>query len=467
MAVKRRTKKKGRKGGAIDPVLAVAGVGGIAAAAALPLLFSSSEGKPVDVVSSPVRNIAQSAANESARNRSAAYFNRSRNVRNYSAPRNYRGLPSVGARPADVVPSVGARPDLPGLVAGLVAPEAQGLVMNADTKFRTTTDRMKKKDDENNRNRKDTLNPPTTIDPSELIFKDPLDEQPVELRKTLSDGNCLFSAVFRALSDSRLLENIKNCNQTLDISSEQPFIKSLRNLVADTVNLDEMFDHYNSLHKATNKNSKNTLQRYLSDPSGLDPGQKKIIKQFILIDEPDKNAFDTAYKDYIRTDKNFSSDIEYLGIETLLQKCNIKLVVLSKKVDTLPVMKNGMRVIYLFNDGNWGGGVHFEYYAFRSSVYDGIQTTTRPASIIRMFPESDKNNNDGSQPTGKRASVIINPLYNKKAGRVNTRNPFYTGSNPIGNTRRKRGLGERFLNRMRKYELIEGGTRRTRNRKYK
>ena len=58
------------------------------------------------------------------------------------------------------------------------------------------------------------------------------------LGSTLSDGNCLYSAIFRSLKykDKLHLFNVKSygLNKIIDITDEKKFISSFRNFMADT-----------------------------------------------------------------------------------------------------------------------------------------------------------------------------------------------------------------------------------------
>jgi len=201
----------------------------------------------------------------------------------------------------------------------------------------------------------------------------------VHIGKTLADGNCLFSAVYRALREQELLQPVSECHETLDSSSERGFIKTLRNLVASTTDFDTFFELFDGMFKAGqegNQNSRNTIREQMADPNRFEEGQKDIIRRYILTERPNKQKFAEKYADYIRTDMNYASDIEFDGIKNLLRVCDIEVISHDTVEKNLSPMKDGSPVIHLYNAGTRGKGVHYEYFSF-GGAKGGARSGTR------------------------------------------------------------------------------------------
>ena len=163
------------------------------------------------------------------------------------------------------------------------------------------------------------------------------------VRKTLSDGNCFYSSIFRALRDKNLDDCIENLG--LDKDNETESIKKLRDIVAD--------------------NSREKLENIIKDREGLECFAN-CHKNF------ESTAFSDLYKiltekinmdnivNKIRQDKIWATDFEFGILSTYLDGiCGIKLKIIydCKSIsdeDDLD-LKN---VIYLYNPH----GVHFEYF---------------------------------------------------------------------------------------------------------
>jgi len=192
-----------------------------------------------------------------------------------------------------------------------------------------------------------------------------LERENVHIATTLGDGNCFFSAVFRALRErDGFLEKLKECYPELNITEERPFIRTLRNAVARRVDFETFFNFYRDLYT----NDRATLEEQLSDEHGFDPEQIDIIRKYLATDEPDRERFENEYRKYIRTDTNYASDIEFDGTKNLLRACDIEIITHSesrrKAPSVLSKTVHGVPVIHLYNAGNNGEGVHYEYFSF-------------------------------------------------------------------------------------------------------
>ena len=190
---------------------------------------------------------------------------------------------------------------------------------------------------------------------------------------TLSNGDCMYSSVFRAAREQNLLKNIKEYFPDLLINNEANFIKGIRNIIANYA--DETLDSiYNNL-KGLEKNNKNVLNLQLRMDGVFSDYQKDLIRKYI-INTKNKEQFKKEYKEKIKTKGVYASEIEYKILEEILfGLCGITLISVSNdmtnrnKNNISHYYSNTDRGIYLKYEPNTiyiqnQGGGHYEYFSF-------------------------------------------------------------------------------------------------------
>ena len=156
-------------------------------------------------------------------------------------------------------------------------------------------------------------------------------------RKTLEDGNCFYSAIYKAMKDN----NLGDCMDYLGINTEneREAIKTLRNLIADnsedyltTIKSNGLLDVYSEIFK---DNSNTSLSDIKTDT--IEEIQTKI-----------------------RTDKIWATTLEFEIMEEILNNfCELKLKNIYNEKSILPEDNLDREdIIYLFNKNN----VHFTYF---------------------------------------------------------------------------------------------------------
>jgi len=187
--------------------------------------------------------------------------------------------------------------------------------------------------------------------------------RPVQTKPTLDDGNCFFSAIFRALQEREgLLQIVATC-LTLDASDEMAFIESFRNKIADRIALGNIpfhhekngiIDSYDYLVGLT-ANS-NTYSKVIAHyPSWFkkefgEKGEKLGIR----------SSFCERLALHIRTMGEWVGEIEVYIVKEELLQCNIILRIHNHIETHLLKNENGKAAIHLHNQGEQ----HYEYFSF-------------------------------------------------------------------------------------------------------
>ena len=144
------------------------------------------------------------------------------------------------------------------------------------------------------------------------------------VKRTLADGNCLFSAVFRALRDKNLLDKFNNCYKDFG-NEEKTFIKNLRLYLSDDKYL---IDEYENMFRnivnnfKTDKEYNVIFKTILQDMGDVRNILKKYKKnKMFKIDNIDQ--FIDNVKEEIKKDGSYTGQFEVKVIEDMLVSCDI------------------------------------------------------------------------------------------------------------------------------------------------
>lgn len=183
----------------------------------------------------------------------------------------------------------------------------------------------------------------------------------VVIKETLSDGNCFFSAIFRALKErSGLLEKVSSCLK-LDSSDEIKFIQSFRNKLAERI-------ASGNLQYTNDKNGRvDTYDMLISHNAN---SYKQIIEGFPdwfkkEFGEPTqlgtRESFCQLYASYIRNLGEWVGEIDVRMIQEELLKCKLTVIIYKTIKERLKRTDiNGNPMIHLYNHDER----HYEYFSF-------------------------------------------------------------------------------------------------------
>ena len=141
----------------------------------------------------------------------------------------------------------------------------------------------------------------------------------LRIKKTLDDGNCFFSSIYRSLKNKNLLDVFYNCLPELQSRDEATFIKKLRKLVAENSvdNITEMFTHFSNIE--LDEDTFNEISESLG-------GISEILEEFFNDEKfkpKYKGTFIEKVQDSIKTDKNWVSELEVTSFQNILKTlCN-------------------------------------------------------------------------------------------------------------------------------------------------
>ena len=178
---------------------------------------------------------------------------------------------------------------------------------------------------------------------------------PVIVRRTLEQGDCFYSAVWRALDEQGLIARVNEC-LGIDCTIEVGCILALRNLIAESAR-EYIADTYNTLYNLLASGSAADRETFSTIVSTTFAAWHiAVIKSSIMNPE----AFMEQMLVGIRTSRNWASQIEVNILTRILEGCNIDLEILTRYRPSLLKRRGGRDVVSLYNPN----GVHFEYFSF-------------------------------------------------------------------------------------------------------
>jgi hypothetical protein len=169
------------------------------------------------------------------------------------------------------------------------------------------------------------------------------------LKKSLDDGNCLYSSVYRVLHDKNKLSIVRDILE-LNIDNEGEFIKSLRYKISDSADNDiKYFLNNKEIYKKSDMGnfSLTSLEGALEEKSTLQ-----------------------TIKDKIKKDKVYATFIEYFVIKRFLEACDIEIILITNEVfnkDKIEHDIDAENIIYIYNYNN----SHYQYFYSDKKHKDG------------------------------------------------------------------------------------------------
>lgn len=221
--------------------------------------------------------------------------------------------------------------------------------------------------------------------------------EPVKIKPTLTNGDCFFSAIYRAAIEQNLLGPMKECHSDLEISNERDFIQSLRDIVArnSPSHVKNLYNTLRGWYEANNSNSKNSLNAIMGDTQGFDRWHKDLINKYVLVDRPNLDKFKSEFKDGLRQKGHYSADVEVGITKQIFEICNILIYTHSSEKTTLPRMRDGNNVIHVSNPG----AGHYEFYSFNTgSKRPNTRRNNAPKSPAGRNRSTTRRNNAPEAP---------------------------------------------------------------------
>ena len=236
---------------------------------------------------------------------------------------------------------------------------------------------------------------------------------PVIIRNSLSNGDCFYSSVFRALKEREgLLERVQRKYSDINVSDESAFIQSWRNIVADNVETytfaDSPLDIYEHLINKSHDSTGNISIILRGFPAWF---RSEFGAQFETVGN--KEDFFSRLKLSLKTPGNWVGQIEVQIVQKLLESMNIKLKIENNSARECAVkLRDGMDFIYLINYDE----THYKYFSFDTKEHNGVSTvipgdTEEDNSVSTVVPGDTEEHN--------RVSTVI-PGDTEEHNRVST-----------------------------------------------
>ena len=150
-------------------------------------------------------------------------------------------------------------------------------------------------------------------------------------KKTLADGNCFYSAIYRSLVYKNLLDKFCKC-VNINCENEKEFIKNLRLLLANDNNLKieyERFFNY-AIMLIRTKNVK-TLKEIIKNLGDTRDVIEKFLKDKKFVSENFENFFEDI-QNVVKKDRKYVGEIEVTVMKDILNyDCDINVEIFTNK----------------------------------------------------------------------------------------------------------------------------------------
>lgn len=183
----------------------------------------------------------------------------------------------------------------------------------------------------------------------------------INIKKTLSNGDCFYSAIYRSLEERELVSKVAACLNISD-KSEKDFIQTFRNKVSDWIRSGNLpsndpegrVDLYDGLQFAiASGNYSAIVEGYpnwfvkLFGSNGQDIGSRETFTE-LLAQQVEKSG-------------NWVGEIEVKIVAPMLLKCDVILKIHNSTNTEGFEIKEGIKdIIHLYNQGE----AHYEYFSF-------------------------------------------------------------------------------------------------------
>ena len=188
------------------------------------------------------------------------------------------------------------------------------------------------------------------------------------LTENLTNGDCFFSAIYRALESRQLLASIAGC-LGLKHANENEFIQEARNLVAARVLAGEANGLYEAFMVNFGSDLNSLKMQIRSAPVYLQSFLSRKIAEKEASATPNNVGF-YSYQDFanelarnIRISGTWVGETEVTIFRNMLRLCNVVADVYSRQLPTtkLPKRVGSTFYIYLYNVGE----VHWQHFILK------------------------------------------------------------------------------------------------------
>jgi hypothetical protein len=163
-----------------------------------------------------------------------------------------------------------------------------------------------------------------------------------KVMRTLDDGNCFYSSIYRNAKHVNLLNKIFECIPELNANNETTFIKNFRNYVSYNINhkITKMFYHLSNIVENYDTDNFDSIINQIGDIKDI------IIeyKEYGLFSPEYLNDFILDIKNIIKTDKKYVGQLEVDFIKEKLDDCDIYINIFYNENSAIEKMKQDYEI---------------------------------------------------------------------------------------------------------------------------
>jgi len=169
-----------------------------------------------------------------------------------------------------------------------------------------------------------------------------------KVMKTLENGNCFYSAIYRSAKNNNLLEKLFICIPVLRADTETTFIKKFRQYISDNIPNEILDNLFYSLMELLedNEESFNIAVNKIGDI-------KDIVIEYVdneLLVPDNVNDFISDIKKFIKKDKKYVGEIEVNFIKNILESCDIHIKIFNSVDSAINEIQTDSISNVLYND---------------------------------------------------------------------------------------------------------------------
>jgi len=190
------------------------------------------------------------------------------------------------------------------------------------------------------------------------------------LTDNLSDGNCFYSAIYRAAAGSDILKFIEE-QTSIPTTSETGFIQGTRDVVAGLIREGNAIELYTALKEDFDSTEEGSLETLELKLEGFPVYLTEIIKRKIGEKRRNTNAQFYSYDDFanlvadkISTSGTWASELDVNIVRSNFADVGIVIHVYTRNntpTIRLPKLVGGKMYLYLYNAGE----IHWKHYQLK------------------------------------------------------------------------------------------------------
>ena len=184
-----------------------------------------------------------------------------------------------------------------------------------------------------------------------------------KVMKSLENGNCFYSAIYRSAKNNNLLEKLFMCIHELRADTETTFIKKFREYVSINIP-DEIIENLFYTLMELYQDDDDSFSEAVNKIGDI----KEVVKDYVTSDEFFVPEYETGFisdiKKVIKKDKKYVGEIEVTFIKEILQSCGLYIKIFNSNDSAIEEIQTDSISNVLYNDTLYlinRGELHYVY----------------------------------------------------------------------------------------------------------